>query len=125
MLRPWAIGATLFLVVGFLPAPAHAADPIGFELYSWKHGSNWYYSVLEGTTTVKDLETIKSRRITLKGMSFLKGRLASLPTGETVYWRQDTRRGLQLPSKEIIHDLMGYAEGSQITIVLPDGTESP
>jgi len=101
------------------PSRALAADrEIGFELYSWKTGPDWYFSILEGTATVRSLEAIKSPKVQLRGTVFLKGRLASLPTGETLYWRTDKNRGLALPPQEIIHDIARFAATSQIHLMV-------
>ena len=99
---------------------ANAADsPIGFALYSWKNAANWSFSVFEGTGTLRSEETIRARKTTLKSLTFLKGRLASLPAGEMVFWQVDRSRGFILPSRETIEDLKRFSEGNQVTIVLP------
>jgi hypothetical protein len=117
----------VFLGLSRLTTPnVQAADPpIGFELYSWKNGANWSFSVLEGTSTVRSEETIRARKTTLKNLTFLKGRLASLPAGEIVYWREDRARGFRLPSRETIEELKRFSEGNQVTIVLPEDIHKP
>ncbi len=121
--KVWALGA-LWLLLGSIPVELHAAEPaeIGFELYSWKKGTEWYFSVLEGTTTVRQLSQIQDRDHQLRGVVFLKGRLASLPSGEKVYWREKPKRGLKLPPKEMIYDINRFADASQLQLILPNET---
>jgi hypothetical protein len=104
-----------------LPRPVKAESPpeIGFSLYSWKHGNSWYFSVLEGTMTVHPLADIQAPKNRLRGPNYLKGRLAALPSGEKIFWRQEERRGLPLPPKELIHDITQFAESTQIQLFLP------
>jgi hypothetical protein len=91
-------------------------------LYSWQAGSNWNYAVLEGTTTVRPLKQIQTPKNRLKGISYLKGRIAGLPAGETLYWREDKSRGLRLPSKEMILEINQFAKASHIRLLLPGQT---
>jgi hypothetical protein len=109
-----------------LPRTVQAVDsPIGFELYSWQNGAHWSFAVLDGTSTVRSAEAIRTRKTALKNLTYLKGRLASLPAGEIVYWREDRARGFRLPTRETIEDLKRFSEGNQITIVLPEDAREP
>jgi hypothetical protein len=101
---------------------AEPLGPSGFELYSWPVASGWNFVVLEGTTTTRSLAAIKSSKTRLKNVTYLKGRLASLPDGETVYWRENKKRGLILPPKEIVRDLNEFARTSQLKLLLPGQT---
>ncbi len=96
-----------------------ASDRIGFQMYSWKAGSEWRYAVLEGSATVRSAEQIRSSKNRLKNLTFLKGRLAGLPASETVYWRVEPQRGFIEPSQEIIHEIKEYADGLQLRVLLP------
>ncbi len=99
---------------------ADSGQPIGFELFSWKAGGEWNFAVFEGTATHKSADTIRGRKNRLKNLSYLKGRLASLPSKEVLYWRQDPARDFVLPPKEIIQQVKEYAEGLQLDIELPE-----
>jgi len=98
---------------------AWAGDLIGFQMYSWKAGSEWRYAVLEGSGTVRSAEQIRSTKTRLKNLTFLKVRLASLPTKETVFWRVEPQRGFVEPPQEMIHEIKDYADGLQLHVLLP------
>jgi hypothetical protein len=121
------VSTTVLLAFGALPKGASADDAakIGFELYSWKTDATWNFSVLEGTATVRTLASIQASKTRLRGATFLKGRLVTLPPGETLYWREDKDRGLRLPPKELIHDIVQFAETSQLSIILPNEIPAP
>jgi hypothetical protein len=119
----WIVSVGLIFLS--LCSHAESAQPIGFELYSWKAGGEWRYAVLEGTVPVHSSETIRSRKNSLKNLTYLKGRLAGLPSKEIIYWREDKSLGFNLPSKEIVQQIEEYAEGLQLDIVLPHKEELP
>ncbi len=121
--RSLSLLAAVVLIIYLVEGARADSAPIGFELYSWKSGKNWKYAVFEGTTTARDVSTIESKETALKGITFLKGRLAVLPTGESVYWRKDPRRGLRLPPREIIKEIADYAEAIQVHFILPEDLE--
>jgi hypothetical protein len=116
----WTILIGAILCGGGATSVAAEDSPIGFELYSWQsdHGS-WRYAVLEGTTTHPAAERIRSPKKLLKNLTYLKGRLATLPPGEIVYWRKDPSRGFALPDREVIEDVRRYSEGNQLHVLLP------
>jgi hypothetical protein len=95
-------------------------QPIVFELYSWQQGKEWRYSLWEGTTTVRSPETVRARKNQLPNTTFLKGRIAALPTGGRVYWRENRSAGFSLPSQELTKEIREFAEGSQVKILLPE-----
>src|SRR5436190_11679065 len=118
----------LILTLGAVLAQGFDLDEspkIGFELYSWQSKGTWRYAVMEGTTTVHSASVIQAPRTRLKNITYLKGRLATLQPGETVYWRHQAARGFGLPSKEIVEDLRRYADGLQIKLILPDEIPKP
>jgi hypothetical protein len=112
----------LFFCLLSVKARAESARPIGFELYSWTAGSTWRYAVLEGTATQRSTQKIQSKANQLKNLTFLKGRLASIPAHEAIFWRVEPTRGFTLPSKETIQEIKDYAEGLQLKIILPGET---
>jgi hypothetical protein len=116
-MKPFAFIIAAVLLTGI--GRVGASDLIGFQMYSWKAGSEWRYAVLEGSATVRSAEEIRSTKNRLKNLTFLKGRLAGLPASETIYWRVEPKRGFIEPSQEIIHEIKEYAVGLQLHVLLP------
>jgi hypothetical protein len=80
--------------------PPPAASPLprsfkGYELYSWKSGGTWYFTLTTGTNRLKTLAEITSPenveegdwvKITVAGVPNLKSVLARLPAGTQISW---------------------------------------
>ena len=127
IIDPMKLTRCLFVLAGFLLAKTSDAEPLrhtGYELYSWQAGTNWNFAVLEGTGPVRSLSVIRDRKTRLKDTTFLKGRLASLPQGEVIYWREDKARNLLLPPKEIQHELNEFCSTAQLKLLLPGQTKT-
>jgi hypothetical protein len=98
----------------------------GYELYSWKSGGTWHFTLITGTNRLKTLAEITSPenieegdwiKITAAGVSELKSVLARLPPGTQISWgraRQlDTgtsRSGLKLrlPPRRVVREIQAY-----------------
>lgn len=65
----------------------------GYELYSWKIKSHWYYSLLPGTNRMKTYEEITAPGVVQRDAAGLKTRLQKLPKGEVVHWMSDAPPG--------------------------------
>ena len=71
----------------------------GYELYSWKDGQEWYFTLITGTNRVKPYEEIVSIDSVVTGTGWVKrtgqgtenleSMLSQLPEGETVTWIGD------------------------------------
>ena len=60
----------------------------GMELYSWSPVERgWYFNILPGTNRNKTMEEITAPENTIAGVDALKAKLALLPKGERVSWR--------------------------------------
>jgi hypothetical protein len=80
------------------PPPSVAPLPRslkGYELYSWKAGRAWQFTLITGTNRLKTLAEITSPenveegdwiKITAVGVSNLKSVLARLPAGTQISW---------------------------------------
>jgi hypothetical protein len=80
--------------------PLNSAAPLprsfkGYELYSWKSGTTWYFTLITGTNRLKTLAEITSSanveegdwlKITVAGVSELKSVLGRLPPGSHISW---------------------------------------
>jgi hypothetical protein len=67
----------------------------GYELYSWKSGRAWRFTLITGTNRLKTLAEISSPesiveddwiKITVEGVPDLKAALDRLPSGTQVFW---------------------------------------
>ncbi len=118
------------------PGPAHIASatpaPLprsmkGYELYSWREGSEWRFTLITGTNRLKTYEEITTPgdtvtaegwvKITVTGVEALKALLARLPRGEWVFWAgeawgEQTHEGaegnLAQPDQALVDDIARY-----------------
>ena len=68
----------------------------GYELYSWKAGRAWRFTLITGTNRLKTLAEITSPesdvgdqwvvKVTVEGLPALKAALDRLPAGEHISW---------------------------------------
>ena len=65
----------------------------GYELFSWKVGNHWHYSLLPVTTRAKTYEEITATAVVRRDSAGLKAELEKLSRGETVVWRSAAPRG--------------------------------
>lgn len=108
----------LLSLIGVLLCPLAVRAETGYELFSWKVGSQWRYAIIEGTSTVRT-RALRSTHQVLKNDNALKGRIATLPSGEKLYWRTEPRLGFILPPHEVIAGLEQFATGAHIQLLLP------
>ena len=87
--------AALFVAAGSSAQTSQSTK--GYELYSWKIKSHWYYSLLPGTNRSKSYEEITSPGVVKKDASGLKAELEKIPKGEEVLWRSDAPPGAIKP----------------------------
>lgn len=59
----------------------------GWELYTWKSGEVWRFSLLVDSTLHKTSEEILSNPYTVNGREQLKLMLRQIPSGEVIVWR--------------------------------------
>jgi hypothetical protein len=116
------------IVFGRKPTASAHASPLphsmkGYELYSWKDGQEWYFTLITGTNRVKRYEEIVSTdkvvtgtgwaKLSVRGAENLESMLSQLPDGETVTWISDRwleRVGapvgkIRLPSPEVMGEI--------------------
>src|SRR5215211_2308201 len=72
----------------------------GYELYSWRDGNQWNFSLLVGTNREKTLEEIKAENTVLRGVAALTSVLEQLPSGQYITW--SSRETLSFPPDDII-----------------------
>jgi hypothetical protein len=94
MYRKLTIACIAALLVS-VTAHAQTATPSekGYELYSWKVKTHWYYSLLPGTNRLKSYNEITATEVVRRDSAGLKAELQKLPKGEVVLWMSDAPRG--------------------------------
>lgn len=75
----------------------------GYELYSWRDGNQWKFSILVGTNREKSIEEIKSAEVVLSGVDALQSKLEEIPAGQYITW--SSKETLSLPSEDIIKQI--------------------
>jgi hypothetical protein len=68
----------------------------GYELYSWKIKSHWYYSLLPRSNSSKTYEEITASPLVRRDTSGLTSALSKLPRGEDVFWMGDAPAGAEM-----------------------------
>ncbi len=83
------------------PAATQAAESMkGYELYSWRDGSQWKFSLLVGTNREKTLDEIKSTDTVLLGLDALNSALKIVSSGQYITW--SSKDTLAFPPDDII-----------------------
>ena len=98
----------------------------GYELYSWKSGGAWRFTLITGTNRLKTLGEITSSeslvegdwvKITVEGVADLESVLGRLPSGTTVSWRRARHPGvdpstskvaLRMPSRRVVKEIQSH-----------------
>ena len=92
------------LLAGCATAIRLAATPAesmkGYELYSWRDGNQWKFSLLVGTNREKTLDEIKSPDTALLGVDALKPALEVISSGQYIIW--SSKHTLAFPPDDII-----------------------
>lgn len=91
--RPILAAAALLLVAAAANAQTSATGAKGYELYSWKIKSHWYYSLLPRSNDSKTFEQITATASVRRDTSGLTSALSKLPKGEEVFWMGDAPAG--------------------------------
>jgi len=98
----------------------------GWELYSWQVGSNWKYSLMVGTNSVKTYSSIINNHISVTGEDSLKVFLSRLPYQEEVFWigmdwLEDILGDsgeIQLPPRSIQIDIKEFCDNHNLKLTI-------
>lgn len=90
----------LLLIVAAAGAQTSVTDTKGYELYSWKIKSHWYYSLLPRSNSLKTFEEITASASVRRDTSGLTSALSKLTKGEEVFWMGDAPAGAIKPATE-------------------------
>ena len=83
----------LLLIAISASAQTSVAGAKGYELYSWKIKSHWYYSLLPRSNSSKTYKEITASPLVRRDTSGLTSALSKLPRGEEVFWMGDAPAG--------------------------------
>jgi len=99
----------------------------GWELYSWPNGTDWNYSVIIGTNTLKSYDMVSQNTIAVTGSDLLKKILELMPEGEEIVWIgeewlsqiwEDDYRDLMLPPEDIILDVNQFCQNNNLLLII-------
>lgn len=90
------------------PATPLAESMKGYELYSWRDGNTWKFSLLVGTNREKSLHEIKSADVVLSSVDALETALQQIPAGQYITW--SSRETLSFPPQDIIEQVEKVCE---------------
>ena len=108
----------------------------GYELYSWREGDEWRFTLIEGTNRLKSCEEITGDadtgsampKVTVTGVEALKATLERLPKGERVFWpdeawwrqtHQGAKANLVQPEQAVVDDIIRHCEQLGIELQRP------
>jgi len=83
----------LLLIAAAVSGQTSQASIKGYELYSWKIKSHWYYSLMPRSNSSKTFEEITASALVRRDTSGLTSALNELPKGEEVFWMGDAPAG--------------------------------
>ncbi|MFY9571450.1 MAG: hypothetical protein WAV20_08635 [Blastocatellia bacterium] len=98
-----AVGLLLMPLAGY--GQTSLTGKRAFELYSWKLGGHWYYSLLLRTRATRSYHEITSNRLVRRDIAGLETELRKLSRGEEVFWMGDAPEGATKPPPGNVIDI--------------------
>lgn len=99
MLRRASLAVVALLLIAIsASAQTSVTGAKGYELYSWKIKSHWYYTLLPRSNSSKTYEEITARELVQRDTAGLTSALKKLPRGEEIFWMGDAPAGTELSS---------------------------
>jgi trehalose-6-phosphate synthase len=83
----------LLLIAAAAQSQTSMTGAKGYELYSWKIKSHWYYSLLPRSNSAKTYEEITASSLVRRDTSGLTSALSKLSRSEEVFWMGDAPAG--------------------------------
>lgn len=99
-MRRTIVAAIALLLVAAAANAQTSAAAKGYELYSWKIKSHWYYSLLPRSNDSTTFEQITASASVRRDTSGLTSALGKLPKGEEVFWMGDAPAGAIMSATE-------------------------
>ena len=88
----------------------------GMELYSWREGGAWRFSLLGGTNRLKSDDEVMAPSVTIQSIDELKTRLGALPPQEWVTLETPRHAPFAEPPANVIDDLIAFCESREILL---------
>lgn len=123
-MKNWLSYLFILLCVSGLFLPESFADGRqksfkGWELYSWRVGGEWRFSLLMGTNRQKQCDEIKSEKTALT-LAKLREALQKLAGEESVFWAAKADGCvLAMPPDSIKESLKSQCQKLHLQLVLP------
>jgi hypothetical protein len=114
--------ALFFAGAAVLWKPLHADNvtPAKYDLYSWKDGNEWDYSLLPVSKQHEMLAEIKHVGGPLRGPGKIKEKLLAMKEGDKISWRARAENGLVYPPKPVMEDIRDYAKTVGVKLSIAD-----
>ena len=88
----------------------------GIEMYSWRAGGAWKFSLLSGTNRNKTKSEVMLPSNSISGVTRVKKKLARLADGEEVFWFNLKGEPFAYPPASVIRDLEDFCRGKGIKL---------
>jgi hypothetical protein len=108
------------------PGDLYSKQPLGYELYSWRAGHSWNFSLLLNSSSEKSVDQVFSKQFVLRGMGQLKASISRLPKGSQIFWINRIPSGdgpraagsekLSYPPITMQEDIVRYAKNHHVEI---------
>ncbi len=88
-----------------------------YELYSWKTGSEWAFSLFEnGSRLTASFKSISTGNDVIIGPEQLMQDILALPQNTRIYWNLKRIKGFKLPPQDLLNKIVSEAKKSGIVI---------
>src|SRR5262245_1255709 len=112
----------MLIVAGLFMAPLVHADnelsPTRYDLYSWKDGHEWNYSLIPADKSHMVDAEIKQAN-PAQGTSKMKAKLLDMREGDKITWQQRSEGGFVIPPNPVVEEIQDYANsvGVKVSVV--------
>lgn len=105
----------------FGASPCSCAEnktPSKYDLYSWKVGNDWNYSLVPSTNEHKATAEIKNSGRPLHGAGQVKEKLLDMKEGDNISWQERAESGMLYPPPLVMQDITDYAQTVGVKVVV-------
>lgn len=101
----------------------------GYEMYSWREGGDWTFTLITGTNRLKTHDEITAvenevdgdfLKVTVRSLSGIKSLLDLVPANQSVAWISDPSRvkGFSMPPVGTVNDIKSHCDERQLDLLL-------
>lgn len=100
-----------------------ASSMKGWELYSWPHGNDFYYSFLIGTNRSKTYQEVLANKLRVSGKDSLKLLLNKFPENESLFWlgaawSAKNSGNFSLPDSKTVNEIKTYCSQKKLILMV-------